>query len=139
MGVKVKFLEPEEFYLADQFCDAQGIPRLDPNWSKVIAAIDVEKGVVVGIMAAQMVIHAEPIWIDEAYREQGLWREMADMMDGYLVMVGVAGVYNQPTHPEAEHLCVAMGMTRCEHPLYLKRYDLKAREQWLQQFQPPSG
>ena len=75
--IRIKILEPDEFYLVDHFFDDEGVPRLDPNFSKVIAALDIETGKAVGVMCLQMVLHAEPIIIEPAYRGMGLWEPMA--------------------------------------------------------------
>lgn len=125
-GVQVRFLQPEEYPMADEFFSREGIPRLDPNWSKIVAAIDLATGKVEGVMCLQVVAHAEPIWLSPDYRGDGIWRGMAETMDGYLTEMArqgaLAGVYSQPTHPEAEHLCQAMGMRLSGHPLYVKNY-----------------
>ena len=126
-NVSVRFLEPEAFYLVDAFCQRQGIPLLDPKFSKVVAAIDLDSGEVVGIVAAQMVLHAEAIWVDEASRGGRIWLDMAEMMDSYLMVMGAAGVYNQPTNPTAEKLAEKMGYVKSDKPLYVKSYT-KAEE-----------
>lgn len=121
-GVEVRFLTPEEYPLINHFFDSQNVPRLDPNWSKVVAAVDKASGQVVGIMCLQLVAHAEPIIIDPAYRGRGLWREMADMMDGYAGTVGLPGLYTQPTSEVSAILASRMGFTEMAYPLYLKIY-----------------
>ena len=127
--VKVQVIEPDAFYLVDSFCDQEGIPRLDPNWSRVIAGIDTKLEKVVGIMVLQLVAHAEPIWIEEAYRGNGLWKEMADMADGYFQEMAdngiLKGVYTQPTSEESVHIAKAMGMEECEFPLFVKKFVAK--------------
>lgn len=132
MSIQVRFLEPDEYHLIDDFFDREKCPRLDPQWSKVIAAIDSDSTRVIGIMCLQLVAHAEPIIIDPAYRGNGVWREMAEVLDGYLTEMArqgaIAGIYNQPTHEMAEHLCEEMGMIRCEHPLWMKIYNPEYRD-----------
>jgi hypothetical protein len=127
VSIQVRFLEPREYPLADKFFDREGIPRLDPNWSKIGAAIDLDTGRIVGAICLQLVAHVEPIIIAKAYRGSGLWREMAEIMDGYLSTMArqgaIAGVYAQPTHQVAEHLCQEMGMSPCEHNLWVKIYN----------------
>jgi len=123
MNIVYRFLNEEEYYLADQFFEDQQVPKLDPKWSKVIAAIDMDIPKVVGIMCLQLVAHAEPIMIEKEYREQGIWREMAEMMDGYLFASGVPGVYTQPTNPTAKALTEKMGFEESKHPLCVKIYD----------------
>lgn len=124
--IKTMFIEPDQFYLVDEFTDSENISRLNPAFSRVVAAVDTESGKVVGIMVVQMVLHAEPIWIKEEYQGRGIWREMAETMDGYLMEMAaqgiVAGVYTQPTRPETKAICEKMGYYEAEHPLYVKLY-----------------
>lgn len=124
--IRIKILEPDEFYLVDHFFDDEGVPRLDPNFSKVIAALDIETGKAVGVMCLQMVLHAEPIIIEPAYRGMGLWEPMAKMADGYLQASGVVGLYAQPLHESTKHMCRQMGFEEMPHSLFSKAYvDLK--------------
>lgn len=128
--IKTIFVEPEQFYLVDEFCDSEGIPKLNPNFSKVVAAIDVDTEKVVGLIAAQMVLHTEPIWINEAYRSQGIWREMAEMFEGYMSHMAeigaIAGLYTQPTNDESRAIAKKMGFYESENPLYIKLYNKEA-------------
>lgn len=118
--ITTRFLEPDEYHLIDHFFDNEGAPRLDPNFSKVIASFDGD--VVVGIMCLQMVLHIEPIIIDPAYRGQHLWKDMAEMADGYLIASGAVGAYAQPLHESTKHMCREAGFTEMPHSLYVKIY-----------------
>lgn len=121
-------LDPEQYYLLEEFCEAEGIPMFNPEWSRVVAAIDMDTEKVVGIVVAQMQTHTEPIWIDKNYQGQGLWEIMVESMEGYLDMLaGYSGtpiaVYNQPTNAAAERIVRMRGYTKCEKPLYTKVYN----------------
>ena len=122
--MEVRFLQPEEFHKTASFFEGQAVPPLDPQWAKVIAAIN-DDGEVVGIMCLQLVAHAEPIMIRKDYRGQDLWRQMAEMLDGYLWAVGIPGIYTQPTNATAEALTAKMGFSKAEFPLWVKTYDLQ--------------
>lgn len=126
MNTRVVFLEPEQWYLLDSFCDREGIPRLDPAWARVVAAIDLDSTQIVGIMTLQLVAHAEPIWISQAYQGNGLWREMADTLNGYLQEMAnqgaLKGIYTQPTSEETRAICRKMGFYEAENPLFIKEY-----------------
>jgi len=126
-NVIVKFLDPEQYYLLEEFCEQENIPMLNPEWSKVVAAIDLDTQKVVGIMVAQMQVHVEPIWIKEGYRDGKLSTEMADSLDGYLDGLAVAsgipiGVWANPTNPAAIKICRVRGFQPCENPVYTKTY-----------------
>lgn len=118
--MEIRLLKPHEYHLIDHFFDREGVPRLDPNFSKVVVAIDGDK--VAGIMAAQMVLHVEPIIIEPEYRKQGIWKPMTEMLDGYLQATGVPGVYAQPLHPSTIHMCETLGFKEMENKLFLKVY-----------------
>lgn len=132
MKFNVRFIESEEFHIVDDFCREQGLSLLHPLFSKVVVGADEGAGRVAGLVAAQMVIHSEPIWIAEEYRGTRLWKELTEALDSYLTVVGAAGVYNQPTNPTAVKLVERMGYTRSDYPLYVKVYK-QPEEPWLQQ------
>lgn len=129
MSVVVQVIEDEQFYLVDDFCDREGIPRMNPQFARVIAGIDIEKGKVVGIIALQLVAHAEPIWVEKEYQGEGLWRRMGSYLDGYLKEMASQGavyaIYTQPTRKGVEEICKQFGFYQAEHPLYLKILDPK--------------
>lgn len=123
----VKMLDQDEFWMLDDFCMEEKIPILSPEWAKVVALIDVDTGKVVGIVCCQMQIHNEPMWIKKEYQDRKRWKEMADVMEGYLDMLALTsglpiGVYNQPTNAAAERICRMRGYEKCDKPLYTKTY-----------------
>lgn len=120
-GLVVRFLEPDELWRIAPLFESEKAPLPDPNFSRVLVAMDGEK--VAGMMVAQMVLHVEPIIIEREYRGTGVWREMAEVLDGYLETCGMMGAYAQPVHESTKHMCEQMGYTEMEHPLYLKIYD----------------
>ena len=126
-NIIVKMLAPEEHYLLEEFCREEKIPMLDPEWSKVVAAIDLDTEKVVGIVAAQTQVHLEPIWIKKDYQGKGLWEEMADRLEGYIDGLAFSSntniaVWNQPTNAAAERICRMRGYSKSEKPLYTKVY-----------------
>lgn len=120
MGLEVRFLEPDEYGKIGHLFTEEQAAMPDPLFSKVLVALDGEK--IAGIMVAQMALHVEPIIIEKEYRGTGVWKEMADMLDGYLSGTGIAGAYAQPVHASTKHMCEQMGYTEMEHSLYLKIY-----------------
>jgi len=120
-GIEIRFLEDDEYYLLDEIYDGEGVARLDPNFSRVVAAI--KDGKVIGIMVMQMVLHTEPIIIKEEWQGKGLWRDMAEMLDGYLTAIGIPGAYTQPMRDETKAIAGKMGYTESEHPLWVKIYN----------------
>lgn len=121
LGLEVRFLEPNEYEkIAHLFIEEQAAMP-DPQFSKVLVALDGEH--VAGIMVAQMALHVEPIIIEKDYRGTGIWKEMAEMLDGYLSGTGIAGAYAQPVHASTKHMTEQMGFVEMEHSLWLKVYD----------------
>jgi hypothetical protein len=120
LGLEVRFLEPEEYgKIAHLFTEEQAAMP-DPRFSKVLVALDGEH--VAGIMVAQMALHVEPIIIEKDYRGTGIWKEMAEMLDGYLSGTGIAGAYAQPVHASTKHMCEQMGFSEMKNSLWLKIY-----------------
>jgi hypothetical protein len=122
MDFLISWIERPDFWKVDEFCKEQGIGLMDPEFSKVCTAIDLKTGRVVGIIAAQMVIHSEPIWIDKEWQGTRIWKRLSDEMDSYLTTMNAAGVYNQPSTPTAERLAQKMGYVKCDNPLWVKYY-----------------
>lgn len=144
-NIVIKLLDPEQYYLLEEFCEREKIPMLNPEWSKVVAAINTETGKVVGIVVCQMQLHMEPIWIDRKYQGKGIWEQMADAMEGYLDMLAFGSgekvsVWNQPTNAAATKICRLRGYVESEHPLWYKVYDgsgLERSIKWPQQLDLP--
>lgn len=127
-NIVIKMADPELYYLIDEFCDEKDIPRLNPEWSKCVVAIDTKTEKVVGLVAVQMMTHTEPMIIDPQYQGKGLWEQMSEAMEGYLDMLAGSsgfpiGVYNQPTNAAAERICRLRGYEKSDKPLYYKIYD----------------
>jgi GNAT superfamily N-acetyltransferase len=121
MNLRTRVLEPQEYYLVEPLIE-EGATPLDPDYSRVIASIDQDSGKVVGFVALQLVLHAEPIVLAPEFRKQGLWRELAEFADGYISTLGVQAVYNQPTHDTARHIAEEIGYVKSDNPLYVKYY-----------------
>jgi ribosomal protein S18 acetylase RimI-like enzyme len=126
-NIIIRMLDPEQYYLLEDFCESEGIPMLNPEWSKVVAAIDMDTEKVIGIVVSQMQLHTEPIWVSREYQGNGLVDKMTDAMEGYLDFLAGAsgvdiGVYNQPTNAAAERICRRKGYTKSDKPLYVKIY-----------------
>lgn len=123
----VRMLDQDDFWMLDDFCMEENIPILNPEWAKVVALIDTDTGKVVGIVCSQLQIHNEPIWIKKQYQNGKRWKEMAEVMEGYLDMLALTSglpiaVYNQPTNAAAERICRLRGYEKCDKPLYTKVY-----------------
>jgi hypothetical protein len=126
-NIIVKTLDPEQYYLLEEFCKEEGIEAPSPEFSWVEAAIDTNTGKIVGIVVTQMLIHTEPIWIKKEYQGKGLKEVLMDKMEGRLDASAISlgkpiHVYNQPTNAAAERICKQRGYTKCEIPLYTKIY-----------------
>lgn len=126
-NIVIKMLDPEQYYLLEEFCETEGIPMLSPEWSKVVATIDKNSEKIVGIVVSQLQMHTEPIVIKKEYQGKGLVELMTEAMEGYLDMLAGAsgvdiGVYNQPTNAAAERICRMRGYTKSDKPLYVKVY-----------------
>ena len=143
-NVMIRMLDPEQYYLLEEFCEREKIPMLNPEWSKVVAAIDMDTQKVVGIVVCQMQLHMEPIWIQKEFQGKGIWELMADSMEGYLNFLAFStgekiSVWNQPTNAAAERICRIRGYVKGERPLWYKVYDgseLERSDVWQQQSPP---
>lgn len=120
--IETRFLEPDEFHLINEYFDRDGVPRPDPQWSRVIAAVDTDKDLVVGIVCLQLVAHLEPIIVHPDYRGQGIARELAQMIDGYVTGTGLPGAYCQPINDKSKAVARSIGFIPLEHEFYLKLY-----------------
>lgn len=126
-NIVIRLLDPEQYWMLEEFCEQENIPMLNPQWSKVVAAIDEITGKIVGIIVCQMQAHMEPMWIKKEYQGKGIWEEMAEVIEGYLDVLAFSqgasiGVYNQPTNAAAERICRMKGYQKSDKPLYIKVY-----------------
>lgn len=117
-----KSLDPEEFYLIDRFYAGCAVPRPDPNFSRIFAAID-DNHQVVGFVVLQLVAHAEPIYVDPAYRGSRVWVHLTAMLAAYCELHQIAGVYTQPTSDATRKICERMGWSEMDYPLYVRIFD----------------
>lgn len=121
LNLRTRVLEREEFYLVEPLL-APDAPPIDPEFSRIIATIDLDSEKVVGMVVLQLVLHTEPIIIDPAYRGQGIWRELGEFVDGYLTEIGTSGAYTQPLSPTTEAICEKLGYIKSNYPLWVKTY-----------------
>lgn len=126
-NIMSKTMDPETWYLIEDFCQSEGIDVPSPEFSWVEAAIDLDTGKIVGIVVTQMLIHTEPIWIKKEYQGKGVKEILMDRMEGRLdasaIQLGKPiHVYNQPTNAAAERICRQRGYVKSERPLYNKIY-----------------
>jgi hypothetical protein len=126
-NVAIRMLDPEQFWMLEEFCEEEGIPMLNPEWSRVVVAVDEVTEKVVGVVVCQMQAHMEPMWIKKEYQGKGIWEDMAEVIEGYLDVLAFSngvkiGVYNQPTNAAAERICRMKGYEKSDRPLYVKVY-----------------
>lgn len=146
----VKMLDPEQWYLVEDYCKANDLPVPLTEWAQVFGAIDVDLGKLVGMVCIQMLTHTEPIMVDKEYQGKGVVDVLTKEAEGFLEMIAhntgkPIQVYNQPTNAAAERICRTHGYSKAEHPLYVKIYKgdmfkevLEGDRLWQQQYQPLS-
>lgn len=122
MEFTYRFLDVNEYHLATPFFDECEAPRLDPNFSRVLGAFTPE-GELAGFVSLQLVAHAEPIFVEPAYRNSGLGLNLTQKMDDYCQALGLPGLYVQPTNLAAQKLASCVGFEPSEHSLWVKMYD----------------
>lgn len=127
-NIQVRMLDPEQWYLLEDYCQRNELPIPLPDWAQVFAAIDVDLGKIVGMVCIQMLTHTEPIMVDKEFQGKGIVEILTKEAEGYLEMMAFKGgrpiqVYNQPTNAAAERICRMHGYSKAEHPLYVKIYE----------------
>lgn len=139
-NIIVRMLAPEEYYLLEEFCASEDIACPSSTFSYAVVAIDMDTEKVVGVVAAQMQVHTEPMWIKKEYQDGQLWKRLSDELEGYLDMRSLqAGgakiaVWCQPTNAAAERICRMRGFEKSDKPLYNKVYDGSGLLKALQEF-----
>jgi hypothetical protein len=126
-NIIIRMLDPEQYYLLEEFCQREGIDAPSPEFSWVVAAIDTEIGKIVGIVVAQMLIHCEPIWLQKDVQGKGLKEKMMDMLELKLDEASVLKnvpihTYVEPTNPAAEKICKKRGFVQSERKFWTKFY-----------------
>ena len=102
----------------DAIIKRSGWIPINDHVAKILVAIDA--GSVVGFHVLQMFPHAEPLWVDPAYRGEGVAEELADRMLEFLDSIGARGFMVIADSPHAEKLCKERGMKRVTSPVYIK-------------------
>ena len=93
-----RLLPPAEWHRLAHLDLGQLTPALDPKATS-IAVVEDASGAIVGCWAAILVVHAEGVWIDPAYRKTTvalkLWRRMRTIVAGLGATAVVTGA-NSP-------------------------------------------
>ena len=110
-SIVLSWLPAEDYGLLRKQFAEWGVPTLDPHLSAVLVAIDTEQKELAGFFVAQTVVHLEPMWISERYRQTGLWRRMAEEAERPFREAGSGFyVFIPRDRPDIEHMAREFGM-----------------------------
>ena len=108
---------PDEMDQIDTIVSARGWMTF--NWPLTRVRVAEEDGRIVAFHAAQLCPHAEPLFVDPAYRGSGVAEQLADDMMAFMVEVNARGWFVIADNPSAAKLCEAHGMRLLDKPVYI--------------------
>ena len=98
-------LPPDEWGKVEPIFKQHGVTV--PAETQGLITVAEEDGAIVGFVVLQLQPHLEPIWVDEAHRHTGVWRQLAESALER-VSHGVA-VFTSAPRPAIEHMAMEMG------------------------------
>ena len=107
----------EEWERLDTILQAQGWMA----WNKETTMVRVaeKSGEFVAFYAFQLFPHAEPLWVKEEYRGNGIADKLADDMVAWLDEINARGWMAIADNPVAAKMCEARGWKKLEAPVYV--------------------
>ena len=88
--------------------------------SSQTAVAEDSDGNIIGFFVLQLVAHAEPIWVAEDYRQQGVAKLLIDEINGVADEHGLS-YYSFAQDERVEQLCAENGMQRLPYVIFLRR------------------
>ena len=114
--VTVRLLNPGEYEMLLPHFNDRAAPLPHPQLSQIAGMFHGQQ--LVGFLCFQLLPHVEPLWIDEAYRDNGLWRQMAEMIKPFTEPLTSFIVADDAS---VEHMAKEYGFEIVEKPVYVKR------------------
>ncbi len=107
----------EEWAALDAIVAAQGWMV----WNKETTMVRVAEadGEIVAFYPVQLIPHAEPLYVKEEFRGNGVANHLADDVVEWLEQIEARGWLAIADNPIAAKMCVARGWSRVEHPVYM--------------------
>jgi len=119
--VQVRLLEPDEYARLIPFFLNNEASMPSAAGSQVAVAED-QNGDIVGFFVLQLVAHAEPIWVAEDYRQQGVAKLMIDEINRIADHFGMA-YYATPNDEQAAQLYIENSMQELPVRVFWRRPD----------------
>lgn len=112
-----RFLEDNEYSRLEELFRVHNDQLPNPNLSKIaIVERDSDKEIV-GLFCYQLKGFAEPLWIAEDYRHNGIWLKLVEMI---LPLTEGHKTYMIATTVEVVEMCERLGLKRVTNPVYIK-------------------
>lgn len=112
---------PEVQHVINPICSKEGWPQLNINVDQPTNLVRgaFEDGNLVGFLAMQLFPMLGPAWVDPAYRDGTVSRQMADHMHEFLRSHEARGYLVVADNAVTERLCERYAMKRVESPVYM--------------------
>lgn len=116
--ITYRFLEADEFSLVAPVFEANGVRAPSPQMAAIYAAVAGDR--IVGFHCLQLVAHAEPVHVAEAWRGRVDWREL---VAGVEQLMSDGGFYVVCASDErVAAMCEKTGMREVPGRLYIKQF-----------------
>lgn len=118
MKLTYRFLEQDDIPQAVALYDSYGFGLPSPLHTQYLGMFDEEH--LVGVVPLQLVLHAEPVVVDEAARSAVDWTLIRDACDQATEALGFPGYCILASRREVGFLASRLGMDKKEGELWLR-------------------
>lgn len=118
--ITYKWLDGDSVHEIDPILASRGLPSLNPETTRILAAYDGDK--LVGFLVLQLFPHMEPLYVDPSYRGNGaeIANKLIDDMFAFAEICQIRGFMCVADSPHAEKLCRERGLIKLADPVYIK-------------------
>lgn len=114
-----RFLRPEEWHLLDH---VWGDEQIHPTPDQYLAAVAMDEGKVVALQCIGLIPHGGPLWVDEKYRGQALWKPVNQLLEMVLSKIPGSGYYMLPSNRRAERVCEKLGLKKLPWSIFRREF-----------------
>lgn len=117
-AVTFRELRPDETEKLTPFLKQQGWGIPLPHLAAVV--VGEYQGEIVSFAVAQLIPHAEPIYVSPSWRGTGLAEETAKQLAGYMLRAGTGMCLSIAQTKFAEDLCRMLGMVEMQGKIFVR-------------------
>lgn len=118
--ITYRMLRPDEWPKVEPIFIEHGGPQSLPCPEASAILVAEEQGGIVGFLVIQPVVHAEPVWVREDHRGNGIARKLFSEVDDFMKGIGIKAYYTFSTETIVERLAQGNGMSLLPWKVWMK-------------------